>query len=349
MFSNGLEVLAQRLWQRYYTSVSDFSRDLSRVFTQVLAPSDDTSDGLSEPGIEAIHTHLNEVLPGSAEHLALSQEQKDLKRLAKRIVKAVKEPLDRAMRKESELRGREHDEEIKKLDAMGIFASAVSQSLDAEGDDDFASPEKPKARVDDVTLADDADERRDDAVIHLNIVGADETIPIPNKRSSAASQSASNASSSSDYPPPNHKATEPLSPPISRSSSAPHGPAAAATDHDFFAHGGVPWYLTPFDPVGTTVHEERYTGRAVLRDMSEELSDMDEDTLTELAVHGVDLTPNGKSMALRSHPGSATRGSGGAAAATTPAVAAATAAAAKKQSHQKKKKKGKRSQWSRAR
>ena len=38
--------------------------------------------------------------------------------------------------------------------------------------------------------------------------------------------------------------------------------------------------------MGTTISEERYTGREVLRGMSEELSDMDEDTLTELKVSG---------------------------------------------------------------
>jgi len=42
------------------------------------------------------------------------------------------------------------------------------------------------------------------------------------------------------------------------------------------------------------VHDERWTGPAVLRGMSEELSDMDEDTLTELAISGVGETPKGK-------------------------------------------------------
>ena len=343
VFSNGFEVLAQRLWERYYTSVSDFSRDLSRVFTQVLAPSSDDADGLSEPGIEAIHSQLNEVQPGTAEHLALSQEQKDLKRLTKRIVKAVKEPLEQAMRREAELRGREHEEEIKKLESMGIFASAVSKSLEAEGDEDLVSPDKPKTRSSnasahaDVVMS-DTEDRADEAIIHLNILGTEDTVPIPNKKSASASKSASNSSSSLDYPAriSGGKPTEPISPPTSRSSSAPNGTvasAAAASTHDFFAHGGVPWYLEPFDPSGTTIHEERYTGRAVLRDMSEELSDMDEDTLTELAGNGVDLTPSGKGTASNQGLGSASR------------TAAATAAATK----QNKKKKGRRQQWSKAR
>jgi NuA3 HAT complex component NTO1 len=45
--------------------------------------------------------------------------------------------------------------------------------------------------------------------------------------------------------------------------------------------------------MGTTVHEERYTGREVMRDMSEELSDMDEDTLMGLELSGMDDSASG--------------------------------------------------------
>ena len=46
--------------------------------------------------------------------------------------------------------------------------------------------------------------------------------------------------------------------------------------------GGIPWYMEPFDPVGTTLQEERWTGRELVRGMSEELSDMDEEELSGL-------------------------------------------------------------------
>jgi NuA3 HAT complex component NTO1 len=48
-------------------------------------------------------------------------------------------------------------------------------------------------------------------------------------------------------------------------------------------NGGIPWYLETFDIHGTTIHEERYTGREVLRAMSEELSELDDDELDGLA------------------------------------------------------------------
>jgi NuA3 HAT complex component NTO1 len=48
------------------------------------------------------------------------------------------------------------------------------------------------------------------------------------------------------------------------------------------SHGGIPWYAEQFDPVGTTFLEERWTGRDVVRGMSEELSELDEAELKEL-------------------------------------------------------------------
>ena len=53
--------------------------------------------------------------------------------------------------------------------------------------------------------------------------------------------------------------------------------------------GGIPWYVEPFDPDGTILHEERWTGPEVLREMSEELSDIDDDELEGLAALDSDV------------------------------------------------------------
>ena len=50
--------------------------------------------------------------------------------------------------------------------------------------------------------------------------------------------------------------------------------------------GGVPWYMEAFEPVGTTVHEEKWTGRDVLRDMSEALTEIGDDELNGLVERG---------------------------------------------------------------
>ena len=66
--------------------------------------------------------------------------------------------------------------------------------------------------------------------------------------------------------------TEPLTPPRSEKNllDPPH-------------NGGVPWYLKAFDIQGTTVHEPIWEGPQVLRDMSEDLSELDDDELDGLA------------------------------------------------------------------
>jgi NuA3 HAT complex component NTO1 len=56
-------------------------------------------------------------------------------------------------------------------------------------------------------------------------------------------------------------------------------PTPPRSDKDLLAplaRGGIPWYLEPFDPQGTTIHDEEWTGREVLRGLSEELSELDE-------------------------------------------------------------------------
>lgn len=62
----------------------------------------------------------------------------------------------------------------------------------------------------------------------------------------------------------------------------PTPPMSSGSDLQPLSHGGVPWYMDPFDPEGTTIQEERWTGRELVRGMSEELSDMDEEELLGL-------------------------------------------------------------------
>lgn len=80
------------------------------------------------------------------------------------------------------------------------------------------------------------------------------------------------------------KQSEPPTPPL----SARGGVQAP------LSQGGIPWYMDPFDPVGTTIHDERWTGREVVRGMSEELSDMDEEELSGLV--DVDMTETAEDL-----------------------------------------------------
>jgi NuA3 HAT complex component NTO1 len=190
------------------------------------------------------------------------------------------------------------EEAIRRLDSMPIFASAGIQTSGMDLDEESAD-------IADIPMPDA--EEVDEAALDFPDDTSKTTPPASKNGSAASSNDQENATIATNK---NFKSqpgspAAPPSPPISRSSVAPIGSSIpnlhpiSATDlalHqqnpspptstpalDVFALGGIPWYLAPFDPIGTTVHEERYMGRAVLRDMSEELSDMDEDTLTELA------------------------------------------------------------------
>lgn len=335
-FKPGFDTLALQVRERYFTSVQDFSHQLSLTIAKRMSPNEDV-----EGDIDTIRTQLNDSR-GTAEHLALSVEQKEVKKLAKRILRAVKEPLEDALKKEADLKGKELEEEIRKLDAMGIFAAA--KALDV-GESPVKANSKRRAASDasaaagasppdeDVDML-DADERTAEAVIQLQIPGTNETVPIPNnKKIRRPASGRASSTSTSGGPITRHNSsngnppTEPLSPPLSADSV----PLASPDPSDVFASGGIPWYLAPFDPDGTTIHEERYTGREVMRAMSEELSDMDEDTLTELAVNGVGDTPTSKKPATRA------------------SLAAEVHTAAGHDQKKKAKKRAKSNQWSRTR
>jgi NuA3 HAT complex component NTO1 len=288
--------------------VQDFSRDFAEVVKLGIARINDKIDSSGDADIETINNQLHEVKPGTAEHHALSHEQKEIKKLSKRLMKAVTEMVRDAAKKEADLKGETEMDAIRKLESLPMFSAPMKTIENVESGEDNSGKVARKRRSDSdasavagASHADgdtemrDADEHTDEAVIHLNVAGKDDTIPIiPARNQTPASKAASHASSGQEQAnatktSASEKPTEPLSPPMSADFDSGQQPEADSSD--VFAHGGVPWYLKPFDPIGTTVHEERYTGREVLRNMSEELSDMDEDTLTELVPNGVTDSP----------------------------------------------------------
>ncbi|KAK6440157.1 hypothetical protein LTR95_003613 [Oleoguttula sp. CCFEE 5521] len=300
MFTPGLDVLAHRLRERYYTSVSEFSKDISRVLSSRMNAGEN-ADGTDEGDLQAFKDKLDEVPAGTAEHHALPSDVKELKKLVKRIVKAVQELTQEALKKEGELRGLQHEETMRKIESLAMFSADITRSIELDANENTIHPYAPSATAgaspddQDVEMQ-DVDERTDEAIIRLKFAGSDDTIAVANSKPTPTSQAGSSASSthnggnqSANLGQPPHKPIEPLSPPVSTDSHAQQARPSTSTGDpsDVFANGGIAWYLEPFDVIGTTVHEERYTGRAVMRDMSEQLSDMDEDTLLGLEADGM--------------------------------------------------------------
>ncbi|KAE8149049.1 enhancer of polycomb-like-domain-containing protein [Aspergillus avenaceus] len=325
-FRQGLLSIRAKLEERHYTSVSAFSAGLARVFTSEIGvqPAGDTAE-------------LQMQISGRAPELTLEQREK--RKLAKRIIKIIQPGLEEAIKKESELNRKPFEQELKELDIM-LENSVMSrrgseaQSPTAEESDqigvvqDTHAPEKVEDNGDlevtaklepvdgdvvttspkhtkDVAMADipDADtapsqestivpevyeppedssavpateqesgahEANDQETTAPATTAPIEARPVTNGVMEQTKQTGENPNVPVDRPHKSHE--EPLTP-----------PASFKGDRQFpLAQGGIQWYMQPFDPIGTTIHEERWTGRDVMRGMSEELSELDEEELKDL-------------------------------------------------------------------
>lgn len=253
-------------------------------------------------------------------HNAVTAEQKEKKKLAKLIIKAIHASLENATRNEAELGGRPYEKELLALDGLiqGKFQNthSISSMLDAnvvqDNDSESGSngrfniaannerqriggsknetsndPNDMSGFVEAYTPAtinaETSADLNEGANSHLkpeNIANLDQKrANEPTSKSSGINSAASGTSGSSSqagFQHPNNKVKteiiqEPLTPPSSEKDLlAP------------LANGGIPWYFEPFDPVGTTIHDERWTGREVLRGMSEELSELDDEEVDGL-------------------------------------------------------------------
>ena len=295
--------MAKKLNTRSYTSVATFSADLAHVLS-------------SELGVEVASTaELQEQVSGRA--LDMTMEQRERRKLAKRIVKAVQPSLEQALRNESELSGRPFEKQMRELD-MVLDNSVLSRrgSFSAMDDDedetqhvlpsaemvieDEASHSQGKARVNGTALTGPVDSPAEDVEM-LDIVdtteehGDDLNGPIAQLNGELLAETGQVIADNT--PPPSTNGIKGDAP---RDSSAvplkakpgaePPTPPLSLGDQQqsILVSGGIPWYIEPFDPDGTTVREERWTGREVLREMSEELTDLDEDELAGLGADAIE-------------------------------------------------------------
>lgn len=306
-FRNGLRELQAKLEDRVYVHMAPFCADLVQVFTHAITTAEEDQVMLED---------------GSAP-VALSAKQKDIKKVAKRIIKSIKDKVAEAQRAETGLSGRQMSSELINLDAMlesnlrirhGSVLHSVDGSLMTDGEpgsplatrlvnghSGFGSDSKDKAGE-----GIDKDETTDDAIIRLQLVPGAETIPIINTGdangtskqhngeggSSTSSTATAPALSASGSTNPSMHPPEPFTPPD-------HHPEADGAGNDIreSVEGGIPWYAEAFSPRGTTIYEERWGGREIIRSMSEDLSELGEDDLVNLldadAGQSVVVTTNG--------------------------------------------------------
>ncbi|KAL4888345.1 hypothetical protein BDV59DRAFT_188687 [Aspergillus ambiguus] len=313
VFRQGLLSIKTKLDERAYTSISAFSADLASVFTSEIGvqPAGDTAE-------------LQMQISGRAPELSLEQREK--RKLAKRIIKSIQPALEDAIKKESELNRKPFEQELKELDVMlensvmsrrgsevefpeiseqgreqPLLSAAVNgiEQTDSpaegpakpelvDGDEVTAPPAEPDNAATTITdmaanpgqvtptIEAEADHHEPDASTEQQ--PPSDAQPVVNGETSKVGE----GDDPKSVKPPGGPQKGPLTPP----------PSFKGDQHLPLAQGGIQWYMQPFDPMGTTIHEERWTGRDVMRGMSEELSELDEEELKDLVEDELEAGPS---------------------------------------------------------
>lgn len=291
VFREGFADLEERLNRRSCTSVEAFSERFGDVVKAALGPSPTVDVNEGQP-------HVN----GQVSSKDLIADHKAKKMLANRIVKAVKGPLEDAMRKEGELLGRPHEKELRDLERL-LEASVRSRRDSRNGSqpgDGIADSVQQRQSISggssDENIASGSNQNAS------NLVGMEIDPAIthaPHTEQATASKSAKHKGhrqqpTPESMPPTNGAAGDDHTSNGNMDEHMPHQigkdtppepvtpPSSSGGHSQPLSQGGIPWYMECFDPVGTTVEEERWKGRELVRGMSEDLSDMDEEELSGL-------------------------------------------------------------------
>jgi NuA3 HAT complex component NTO1 len=271
--------LQVRLDEKFYTSVQAFSADMAVVLSEEVGFAPVTTVG-GDPELD-----LDKVI-----HSSLTSEQKETKKLVKRIMRGLQPHFEEALRREADLAGRPYEKlpDLETLLNLKLQRRSSALSVEegirqtTETDQPIAEhhnghlpdgeAEAVAAKAEDMQLAPTPDDNATDPHRTAHDEAADEAAIAAQLGQDA--MRISNEEPRRDAMDMDHVEDngQPLTPPRSEKNLL-----------NPLGNGGIPWYMETFDIHGTTVYEERYTGREVLRDMSEELSELDDDVLDGLA------------------------------------------------------------------
>ena len=324
VFREGLLSIRKKLEERYYTSNSVFSAELASVFTSEIGvqPAGDTAE-------------LQMQISGRAPELSLEQREKRTlaKRIIKAIQPALEDAIKKESelnRKPFEKELKELDQILE--NSVRSRENSVAGSAEPIGTEATIKPEGPNGVETGTEGGEEANAKPEpqEEPHATALPEKDEDHEMPDAdatqppETAAESQTQDDSAARATHEPKKqtadvpstaeptveaqpmvngdgkmHPTTSPQAPkeaPVSQK-GPPTPPLSSQGDQQLpLAQGGVQWYMQPFDPVGTTIHEERWTGRDVMRGMSEPLSELDEDELLDL----VDDELEGKAAPQRS-------------------------------------------------
>jgi NuA3 HAT complex component NTO1 len=248
-------------------------------------------------------SELIALVSGRAEDM--EYEERERRTLARRIVKAIEPMIEDASRKEAEMNGRPYAQQIREMDEAllsrrGSLAESMDMpildSVETKHETGIASPDDADvvmvdATADTMEMAPGLETTETIRCLAepfkhetLHLEGGAASVETPPASTNGFKHEQNNTE---EMPPVQVQQVEPPTPPMSLEGHSQGLPT----------EGGIPWYVAQFDPDGLTVFEERWTGPEVLRDMSEELSEMDEDELLGLGPQD-DLADDGEGASI---------------------------------------------------
>lgn len=291
VFREGFADLEERLNRRSYTSVQAFSEKFGDVVKASL-----------DPPLIVDATERPPHSGGEVSSKDLIAEHKAKKILANRIIKAVKGPLEDAMRIESELSGRPHEKELRDLERL--LETNLRSRSDSRNESQLNDGGTDLLQQRQSISGGNADEKHstnsNQNTSSLIGSGVDPAIAHASHREQATTSKSAKHKGHRQQPTPESM------PPTNGVAGDDHTSNGNAEEHGIFnlgkqtppepvtpplsseghsqplSEGGIPWYMECFDPVGTQIEEERWKGRELVRGMSEDLSDMDEEELSGL-------------------------------------------------------------------
>lgn len=264
-----------------YTSVKAFNDDLLTMLSAQMDPAPAASTEDAE----------DESIRPTPQGLTL--EQKETKKLIKRIIRSAQPAIEDAMRKEAELarasveklpdlesilqqklQGRQDASSVEDAPHETIETDEIGHEVPTDATTNGTDPEEANKKTEDIQLAPTPDDNAADSNHSIHDEATDEaaiaaqlgqdTLHISNGKQNGDAMEVDTKDTSGG--------TEPLTPPRSEKNLL-----------NPLHNGGIPWYLEPFDIHGTTVYEPVWAGREVLKAMSEDLSELDDDELDGLA------------------------------------------------------------------
>ncbi|KAF2709795.1 hypothetical protein K504DRAFT_491214 [Pleomassaria siparia CBS 279.74] len=280
VFTEGFITIQTKLNEKFYTSVQTFSTDVTAVL----------SAGIEFATITNVQDAENQL--NGVDHSLLTSEQKEKKKLAKRILKAVNPLIADALRKESDLAGRQFEMQIPDLEALLDQKLARRMNGTSAGDgtvqpttelDPFGHAEGGALDEEDAIGEQAREREKPENSLHLAPTPDDNPTDhhLMRAQDDASDEAAIAAQLGQDMDV-DHNHDGALGS-TSGDGLAPLTPPRSEKDLLAALNGGIPWYMGVFSPVGTTIYEETWSGRDVLRAMSEELSELDDDELDGLA------------------------------------------------------------------